>query len=68
MTTTTATKRSTGVPEGFVEHTRKLSDHGRRVREAHANGELRKRSRTRARLSAVDAQNEANAITSALTN
>ncbi len=42
---TNASQHEQGVPKGYVEHSRALSDHGRCVRKAYISGDLEKRPR-----------------------
>ena len=66
MANATAVKTATGVPNGYVEHVRELSEQGKRVRAAYASGEIKKRTRNRKKLTRAQEQSQKNAIVSAL--
>lgn len=66
MATATVAKRSTGVPEGYVEHIRPITKRSIEVRKAYASGALKKRTRTRRKLSPEEAKAQSDATLAAL--
>ncbi|CAH8197111.1 hypothetical protein [Vibrio aestuarianus] len=65
-TTITAVRAATGVPQGYVEHIRELSENGKRVRAAIVSGEMKAPVRRRRQLTDSEAQEEVQVIKTSL--